>query len=347
MKRILIVLTALLAILSLTGCSLSLLGLPKLLPSPILTSSPTSLPNTPTPAASATSGPPSSTPTLSLPTTTPTLSLPTITPGPSGPTATSAIVPTATTGGIPIGSPSGPYAVIQVDPGDMLKIHSAPGAGASVIGSFTAGANTVMRTGNSSDIAGDLWVEVQNPGGGTGWVNAAYLTEYVAPSAFCSDARLNTLIANLGKAFTARDGALLASLASPAHGVTVYLWRNGNGITFDREHARWVFDSTYSHNWGMAPASGLETIGSFQEQVLPELQDVFNASYSLTCNSLGTAPQYGLAPWPEQYAHVNYYSVFKPGSPGVDLDWRYWLAGVDYVQGQPYVFALIHFAWEP
>jgi len=338
MRRTLVILIAGLAILSLTGCSLSLLGLPKLLPSTILPSSPTPLSTTLAPVVSATPGLPSSTPTLSLPT---------ITPGSSGSTATSAVVPTATTGGNPTGSPSGPYAVIQVDPGDMLNIHSAPGAAASFIGSFTAAANTVMRTGNSSDIDGDLWVEVQNPGGGTGWVNAAYLTEYVAQATFCSDGRINTLIASLDTAFTSRDGALLSSLVSPAHGVTVTLWRNGNGITFDREHARWVFDSTYSHNWGMAPASGLETIGSFQEQVLPELQDVFNASYSLTCNSLGTAPQYGLAPWPEQYAHVNYYTIFKPGSPGVDLDWRYWLVGVDYVQGQPYIFALIHFAWEP
>ncbi len=33
--------------------------------------------------------------------------------------------------------------------------------------------------------------------------------------------------------------------------------------------------------------------------------------------------------------------------PGVDLDLRYWLVGVEYYQGQPYVFAMKHFAWEP
>jgi hypothetical protein len=204
-----------------------------------------------------------------------------------------------------------------------------------------------MRAGPSSDVGGDHWVEVQNPGGGTGWVNAAFLTEYVPPATFCADGRISSLITSLDKAFTTPDGALLYTLVSPAHGMTVYLWRNGNGITFDRDHARWVFDSTYSHAWGMAPGSGLETNGSFHEAVLPKLQEVFNASYSLTCNSLGTAPQYGLTPWPEIYANVNYYTVFKPGTAGVDLDWRYWLVGVEFVQGQPYVFALIHFAWEP
>ncbi|MBE3037249.1 MAG: hypothetical protein IMZ62_00315, partial [Chloroflexi bacterium] len=48
-----------------------------------------------------------------------------------------------------------------------------------------------------------------------------------------------------------------------------------------------------------------------------------------------------------EYANVNFYTVYKPGTPGVDLDFRYWLVGVEFVQGQPYVFALIHFAWEP
>jgi hypothetical protein len=229
----------------------------------------------------------------------------------------------------------------------VLNIRSAPGAGASVIGSFAAIANTVMRTGSSSNVDGDPWVEVQNPGGGTGWVNADFLTEYVAPAAFCADGRINSLITNLDNALTTGSGTSLSSLVSPAHGMTVYLWRYGNGVTFDADDALWLFETTYAHNWGMAPGSGLETIGSFHEKVLPELQDVFNASYSLTCNSLGTAPQYGLAPWPEQYANVNYYTVFKPGSPGVDLDWRYWLVGVVYTQGKPYVFALIHFAWEP
>jgi hypothetical protein len=129
--------------------------------------------------------------------------------------------------------------------------------------------------------------------------------------------------------------------------MTVYLWRNGHGVTFDREHTRWVFESTFSHDWGMAPASGLVTMGSFHAEVLPKLQDVFNANTSLACDSLGSAPQYGYKPWPEVYTNINYYTVFKPGTQGVDLDWRYWLVGVEYVQGQPYVFALIHFAWEP
>ncbi len=306
----------------LAGCNLAGTTTPVPFPTPITI-------NSPTPAAvTATSAAPTASP------------VPTLLPSPAAPTATSGSV-------ILPGSPSGPYAVILVSPTDVLNIRSAPGMSNAIIGSFAATETRVMRTGPSSNVGGDLWVEVQKPGGRTGWVNAYYLTEYVAPAAFCADTRINTLITSLDGALTSNNGVQLSGLVSPAHGMTVYLWRDGNPVTFKQSDARWVFDSTYEHNWGVHPASGIETVGAFHVVVLPKLQDVFNATYSLTCNSLGTAPQYGLAPWPETYANVNYYTVFKPGTPGVDLDWRYWLVGVEYVQGQPYVFALIHFEWEP
>jgi hypothetical protein len=308
-----------LAILALAGCSLYSPGNPTPLPTPVFVYSPSPYPATPTTAASSTLV---GAPTATIP---------------------GAVIPTSASPG----AASGPYNVLWVSPGDVLNIRSGPGVVNPVSGSFPANATGVIRTGPTSNVDGDLWVEVQNPVGGNGWVNAAYLTEYVTPAFFCADGRVNTLLSNFDSAIKTSNGDTLSSLISPLHGMTVYLWRNGNGITFDRADARWVFISTFSHNWGMQPASGLDTKGSFHEVVLPNLKDVFTAGYSLTCDSLGSAPQYGLAPWPEFFTNVNYYTVFKPGTPGVDLDWRYWLVGVEYVQGQPYLFALVHFAWEP
>lgn len=324
MKRNFVILAAGLVILSLTGCSLPRVT-PTPFPTPILLSSPTPLAATPTTVA----------PTATVPTAT--VSLPTVIPAAATPT----------TGGAIPGSPSGPYAVILVAPGDVLNVRSAPGAGSAAIGSFAATATDVMRTGPSSSVGGALWVQVQNPGGGNGWVNAAFLTEYVAPAAFCADTRVNTLLTNFGSALTTSNGETLAALVSPAHGMTVRLWRNGKAVTFHTKDAPWVFGSTYEHHWGAAPGSGLDTNGAFHLVVLPKLLDVFNASYSLTCNSLGTAAQNGSEPWPNLYTNINYYTVYKPGTLGVDLDWRYWLVGVEYVQGRPYVFGLIHFQWEP
>ena len=341
MKKTIFALLCLGLLVVLNGCTRSLLGTPTPLPTLISIPSPTPLFATPTTAAPLPTVP---TPTVSVPTVTP--GAPTPTTG-SVPTPTTGSVPTPTTGGNIPGNPSGLYGVILAAPGDALNVRTGPGAGYAISGSFAATATNVMRTGPSSMADGDLWVQVQNPGGGNGWVNAKYLTE-MAPTAFCADGRVNTLLTNLGNAFKTTNGETLASLVSPAHGMTVYLWRYG-GIahTFKQNDARWVFDSTYEHNWGTAPASGLDTIGAFHVKVLPWLQEVFNANYTLTCNSLGTAAQYGYNPWPVEYTNVNFYTVYKPGTPGVDLDFRYWLVGVEYVQGQPYVFALIHFAWEP
>jgi hypothetical protein len=336
MKRTLYALPALGLLVALAGCSLSLLGTPIPLPTLIFIPSPTPLLNTPTLAA----------PLLTTPTTT--MELPTITPiHPGTPIPTSLDAPTPTTNNNIPGLISGPYAVILVSAGDVLNIRSGPGADYPVSGSFPPTATNVMRSGPSAMADGDLWVQVQKPGGENGWVNSSFLTEYVAASQFCSDGRVNTLIDNLGSALSISNGGTLASLVSPAHGMTVHLWRDGIAHTFKQDDARWLFESTFEHNWGSAPASGLDTVGAFHEAVLPKLLEVFNASHSLTCDSLGTAPQYGYNPWPLEYSNINFQTVYKPGTPGVDLDFRYWLVGVEYVQGQPYVFALIHFAWEP
>ena len=344
MKKIVFILPGLALLVGLSGCSISLLGTPAPLATLISIPSPTPLLATLTPAG----------PTPTVPT--PTMNLPTVTPSsPGAPTPTTGSTPAPTTGSVPSptpsgtipGAPSGPYGVILVAPGDILNVRSGPGAGYPVTGSFASTATNIMRTGLSSTVDSDPWVQVENPGGGSGWVNSTFLTEYVASATFCTDSRVNTLLTSLDNALTTSNGESLASLASPAHGMTVSLWRYGIAHTFKQSDARWVFDSSFEHNWGAAPASGLDTIGAFHVAVLPNLLDVFNASYSQTCNSLGTATQYGSNPWPVEFTNVNFITVYKPGTPGVDLDFRYWLVGVEYVQGQPYIFALIHFAWEP
>ena len=329
MKRTLFLLTLGLAVLTLGGCSLPLLENPTPLPTFIVL--PSSPPLSATPTMTAFSTP----------------SLPTATPG-VAPTATSSgVVPTATDGGSLPASPSGPYGVIRVAAGDVLNIRSNPGAGSPVSGSFSAADTTVIRTGPSSKVGEDLWVQVQNPGGTSGWVNAAYLTEYVTPANFCADARVNALLANFANALKTSNGGTVSALVSPAHGMTVRLWRDGNAFIFDQAHAQWIFVSTYEHNWGAAPGSGLDTIGAIHVVVLPKWLDVLNASYTLGCN----IPQAGGASyataWPATYANVNFYSLYKPGPAGNELSWRTLLIGVEYVQGQPYIFSVTQMDWEP
>ena len=339
MKRTLILFAASMAvILSLSACTLSLAGKPTPLPTQII------LLATPT-------APPTVLPTPDLSILTPAQSLPTLAATPAASTVIpGAAAATGAPGAILPGQPSGPYAVIQVGAGETLNVRSAPGTGASVIATYSATSTNVMRTGPSSNVNNVLWVQVISPGGGNGWVNSAYLTEYVAPDTFCADGRVNSLLTNFGNAVRSSNGGTLAPLVSPLHGITVRLWRNGNAAVFDQAHAHWIFSSTYAHDWGAAPGSGLDANGSFHEVVLPKLLDVFDApapGYTLGCNTIGLGGASYTVTWPPEYTNVNFYSLYKPGPVGNENSWRTLLIGVEFAQGQPYVFSITQLGWEP
>jgi hypothetical protein len=336
MKRPILILVAGCVFLTMTSCSLPLFNLPTPFPTtPFVLPTPSGLPS----PTSAVPSPVPATPTLALPspTTAPaTAAAPTATTGPSP-------APSAT----PPASLTGPFAVILVGTGDVLNIRSGPGPANALVGTFPPAATNVMRTGPATTSGSELWVQVQNPGGGTGWVNTGYLTEYVPSATFCADSRVNTLLANLRHALTASDGAQLASLVSPVHGTDVRLYRYGTLVNYDAAHAQYVFSSTYEVGWGPAPGSGQETKGSFHVSVLPGLQEVFNASYTLSCNTVQTGGASYDTSWPAQYKNINFYSVYKPGPGGQELNWRTVLVGVEYAGGQPYVFSLTQMTWEP
>jgi hypothetical protein len=287
-------------------------------------------------------------PTLASPSPTPTPT-DTVTPTVPAPTSTPTLPATsAPVSRVTPGSPSGPYAVILVTPGDVLNIRSAAGVSNPIVGSFAPSAVNVMRTGPSARAGDALWVEVQRPGGGSGWVNFHFLTEYVPSSTFCGDARVTSLLNDLRTALANSNGEALVSLVSPTHGMDVRVWRYGTVVNYDREHARFLFESTFQVNWGPAPGSGENTTGSFSQVVLPKLTEVFGANHERRCNDPMDLATFTLVPWPPEYANVNFYAVYKPGTETYGgLDWRTWLVGIEYIGGRPYLFSMIHFQWEP
>lgn len=167
------------------------------------------------------------------------------------------------------------------------------------------------------------------------------------PSAvFCADAQATALINNLKSALQNANGPLLASLVSPTHGMDVRLYRDGRIVNYDRAHAKFLFETTYSVDWGAAPGSGQETIGSFHELIIPDLLDVFNKSYTLTCNEVKVGGATYQAVWP--YSTINFYSVYYPGTDANgNMDWHTWLLGMHYINGAPYLYAIMQFKWEP
>lgn len=167
-----------------------------------------------------------------------------------------------------------------------------------------------------------------------------------SPPDFCADIRGSELIKTFSQAIADEDGALLASLVSPSYGMDVRFYRDGNVINYDVEHAKFVFETDYQADWGISFGSGLPTKGSFQEIILPSLQQVFIPASLVVCNQIQTG---GVTYFPEwQYEGMNYYSVYFTGTEEYGyLDWQTWAVGMDIIAGKPYIAALSHFVWEP
>ncbi|OQX64406.1 MAG: hypothetical protein B5M51_03920 [Anaerolinea sp. 4484_236] len=225
-----------------------------------------------------------------------TLGLPPFTQTPPPPSATPAIagaspLTTPAPGETPVSvSPAGGAnipglsAVILLPLGEELNIRAAAGTENRVVGTFPATAANVFRTGPTTRVGEDVWAEVNLPGGGTGWVNARYLTEYVPAATFCADSHIQLLLDELEVALQTADGDLFASLVSQAHGLDLRYWRHGTLANYTPAEAAWAFKSDYIVNWGNEPGSGFEKIGTFSEIPLPKLLEVFTANYELHCN---------------------------------------------------------------
>jgi len=239
---------------------------------------------------------------------------------------------------------TGPYAVVRVAPGDVLNVRSTAGSGNPVVGTFDTEATNVMRTGPTTTAEGAEWVQVQNPNGGTGWVNSSYLTEQVTHDAFCGDTRIQPFIDKFTQALNSSDGNLLSTLVSPTHGVNFRLWKYSAGADFTPTTAKDIFTSTTSYDWGGGP-SGTPDVGTFSNEVKPNYLDALNASNrEIYCDNLTKV--FPLSdPWP--FHTIRYYNIYKPATPNIYFDFRTLLIGVEFINNQPYLYSVITIVWEP
>ena len=165
------------------------------------------------------------------------------------------------------------------------------------------------------------------------------------PSSICNDPQVTALIDSFKSAVLKSDGPLLSSLVSPARGMDVAFFRDGTVITYDQEHAKFLFETTFQVDWGPEPGSGAAKKGSFHDVVVPKLKESFNQAYTLHCNELSHGGATYELKWPYQ---GEYYSVYFPGTEANgNMDWHNWAMGIEYVNGKPYIYALIQFFWEP
>ena len=280
----------------------------------------------------------------------------TATPAPATLTATPTTGPTSTITATSTEGPSptptetlqatGSYAVVNITQYDgSLNVRSGAGVNNPLAGSLAYTATDIGRLGSPVTIGTAEWWQIQKAGGATGWVNASYLTEYVPPATFCADAGVTKLLTDLGTALKNTDGAALAALVSPKHGVDIRLVSNNTPVNYTQATAASIFSSAAEKNWGPTAASDVKVSGTFMDVIQPKLLEIYNSSYQLSCNDtsrLGSVNQ----PWPSEYTTINFYSIYKL-STGDTPNWRDFLAGIEYVNGQPYLFSLIYFEAVP
>lgn len=164
-------------------------------------------------------------------------------------------------------------------------------------------------------------------------------------SDICADPQGTALIDSLKTAVLNSDGPLLSSLVSPQRGLDVARFRDGTVITYRPDQAKFLFETTFEVNWGPAPGSGIDEVGSFHDVIVPELVRAFNQPYTLHCNDLKHGGATYEVSWPYE---GDFYSVHFPGTEvNGFMDWHTWAVGVEYVNNKPYLYALIPYFWEP
>ncbi len=237
----------------------------------------------------------------------------------------------------------GPYAVVNVGTNDVLNIRSGAGVSYPIVGYYPPDETDVMQTGASTSADGATWVEIRRNDGLIGWVNSYYLTEYITHDAFCADSRILPLIEQIKQSMTQSNGGLLVPLVSPVHGVNMHLWAYGPGINFTQSTAANMYIDTTQHNWGGGP-SGTPDTGTFNDAVKPKYLEVFNAPNMETyCDDLTKV--FPLSkPWP--YDNIRFYNLYKPASDQF-FDFRTLLIGIEYINGEPYLYSMVTIIWEP
>jgi len=171
------------------------------------------------------------------------------------------------------------------------------------------------------------------------------VTPPASTSSICTDAQVTALIDSLKTAVLTSDGQLLSTLVSPSRGMDVAFFRDGTVITYQPEHAKFLFETTFEVDWGTEPGSGAAKTGSFHDVVVPELVKIFNQPYALHCNELMHGGATYELDWPYE---GEFYSVYFPGTEANGkLDWHTWVIGIEHVSGKPYIYALMQFFWEP
>ncbi|RMG97754.1 MAG: SH3 domain-containing protein [Chloroflexi bacterium] len=238
------------------------------------------------------------------------------------------------------------YRVAFVTADDILNVRSGPGVSNPVVGTLPPDGKGIEITGSGVVVISSTWVPIR-AGTLTGWVNSRFLTEDITAEAFCEDAAVMALLAELETAVANRDNTRLAQLIHPERGLRIRTaWWNPE-ILVRGDERNTLFTATTIYDWGVEDGSGFPIVGTFAEKIQPLLEkDLLNATET-GCNEILHGSTAGLVQLPDGYQQVNFLTRMRPPAPdAIEFDWGSWVIGIERWQGVYYLSYLIHFAYE-
>jgi hypothetical protein len=242
---------------------------------------------------------------------------------------------------------SGFYAVVWVTSDQPLIARNPAGLSGAAVGELPYSQGSLGLTGASTRLGSSNWVEVILPSGGAGWINSWNITEEVSSQDFCNDPRIPQIIDTFSQAVGERSGQKLVEVSNPERGLILrHNWWNPE-IIFPVDTLMNIYQDLTEIDWGVHSGSEFPIQGSFQDIIAPQLEDVFSNSPELNCNTIQTGDTTREIVWPEEYFNINFYSVYRPVPEGGSVfDWRTWILGFEYIDGEPYITILVHYRGE-
>jgi len=268
----------------------------------------------------------------------------------STPTFTLAETPTPAHTPTPAVTFGSAVSVIFVSDLQSLPVHAHPGEDTEVIGYLEANQTNIPTSGNYQVADERLWVEIQIPQGGFGWVDAQNITSTYAADQFCSNPQIQGFTTSILDIFEQKDGERLAEVVSPIHGLRVRThWSDAEVFLGNHQQISYLFTDPTVYVFGIDKLSQVPLQGTFSEIVYPLLLDVREGGFE-TCNTLqqGLAADWvsGFIQWPFEYANLNYLARFRPAPPEDELNWRMWAFGIEWINQQPYLTVMVHYQWD-
>ncbi len=279
----------------------------------------------------------------------PTANLPESFPSPI-PSLTSTLPATPTNTPPPLPSFGSMVSVVFLPDQQSLPVFASPDPASAVIAQLEPNQTQIPVRGEPQERGGRLWVEIQLPQGGTGWVDAQSLTTTYAADQFCSNPQIQGLTVRILDVFRQKDGRQLAEMVSPIHGLRLRMhWSEVEVFLGSRSEIQTIFSDPTSYLFGRDKLSQTPIEGTFMDVVYPTLMDVWEGGIE-TCNALnqGIAADWvdGFIQWPFEYANLNYLARYRPAPEEDSLNWRMWAFGIEWIDQRPFLTVLVHYQWD-